>query len=66
METEVRFASARDRQAFTEELLNAVARLVTKYNDDKAQAGRSFRLVVSAHPTVKNQEPAMEGSVRLE
>lgn len=49
-DVEIRFGSPRDRAAFAEELLGAVAALAAKYHDDKAPDGRSYRLVVGAHP----------------
>jgi DNA-binding transcriptional ArsR family regulator len=57
---EVRFASARDRSAFVEELASAVAALVSKYHDDNATGGRDHRVVVAVHPSVKNIEPTNE------
>ncbi len=57
---EVRFASARDRSAFVEELASAVAALVSKYHDDNASGGRDHRIVVAVHPSVKNIEPTNE------
>ena len=48
--TEVRLRSPRERQAFAEELLDAITKLVDKYHDADAPDGRSYRLVVGAHP----------------
>jgi DNA-binding transcriptional ArsR family regulator len=53
LETEIRFAGAGERQAFTAELTATLARLAAKYNDDGAPGGRSFRVVVGALPKVK-------------
>src|SRR6187551_3725129 len=53
---EVRFASAADRAAFAEELAGAVTSLVAKYHDGSAEGGRSHRVVVAVHPTVKREE----------
>src|SRR5579871_906336 len=50
VDTEVRFRSATDRAAFTKELAEAVAKLVSKYHDQSAPGGRAHRLVVVAHP----------------
>lgn len=50
VDTEVRFRSAADRAAFSGELAEAIARLVSKYHDESAPGGRSHRLVVVAHP----------------
>jgi len=48
---EVRLRSPAERQAFAEELLEAVAGLVAKYHDDRHPDGRSYRLVIGAYPT---------------
>lgn len=62
IDTEIRFASAADRAAFTEELAAGVAGLVSRYHDESASAGRWHRLVVAAHPRpappVVDEEPA--------
>lgn len=50
LDTEVRFASAADRAAFTDELAASVRSLVARYHDESAPGGRSHRLVVAAHP----------------
>lgn len=50
LDAEVRFASAADRAAFTEELTATVARLAARYHDAQAPGGRWHRLVVLAHP----------------
>ena len=50
IDTEVRFRSAADRAAFTDELTHAITDLVARYHDPSAPGGRSHRLVVAAHP----------------
>lgn len=50
VDTEIRFASAADRAAFTAELTDAVARLVGRFHDETAPGGRAHRLVIAAHP----------------
>lgn len=50
IDTEIRFRSAADRAAFTDELTRAVTTLVARYHDETAPGGRSHRLVVVAHP----------------
>jgi len=50
IDTELRFASATDRAAFTAELTQAVAQLAARYHDETADGGRWHRLVVAAHP----------------
>jgi DNA-binding transcriptional ArsR family regulator len=55
MDGEVRFASARDRAAFAEELAAAVTSLIGKYHDESADGGRSHRVIVAVHPSVKRE-----------
>ncbi|QJX00013.1 ArsR/SmtB family transcription factor [Frigoriglobus tundricola] len=50
VDTEVRFRSPTDRAAFSNELAEAVTKLVSKYHDASAPGGRAHRLVVVAHP----------------
>lgn len=49
IDTEIRFASAADRAAFTEELSSAVTSLAARYHDETSPGGRWHRLVVAAH-----------------
>jgi predicted ArsR family transcriptional regulator len=55
-EVEIRLRSPTERQAFAEELVEAVARLVAKYHDEKHPDGRSYRLVVGAYP-IRGRKP---------
>jgi DNA-binding transcriptional ArsR family regulator len=50
IDTEVRFKSPTDRAAFTKELTEAIATLVSKYHDASTPGGRAHRLVLVAHP----------------
>src|SRR5437868_5519387 len=50
LDTQMRFRSAADRAAFTRELTDAVGALVARYHDADASAGRTYRLIVVAHP----------------
>jgi DNA-binding transcriptional ArsR family regulator len=52
IDSEVRFASAKERAAFAAELADAINRLVAKYHDEGARGGRPHRLVVALHPTI--------------
>ncbi len=61
IDTNVRFASAADRKAFTEELAGAIGTVVARYHDDQAPNGRWHRLLVSSHPkpkAIQNPESA--------
>jgi hypothetical protein len=49
-EVEVRFRSPAERQAFADELLQALTRLVEKYHHADFPDGRSYRVVLGAHP----------------
>jgi DNA-binding transcriptional ArsR family regulator len=53
---EVRFASAADRAAFAEELSRTITTLVGKYHRPDSEAGRTYRLVVAVHPSVKREQ----------
>jgi DNA-binding transcriptional ArsR family regulator len=55
LDGEVRFASAADRTAFTEELTSVITALVGRYHDETAESGRGHRLVVAVHPSVRPQ-----------
>jgi DNA-binding transcriptional ArsR family regulator len=50
VDAEVRFRSPAERAAFSKELTEAIAKLVSKYHDVSAPGGRVHRLVVVAHP----------------
>ena len=50
VDTEIRFRSAADRAAFSKELTESIATLVSKYHDASTPGGRAHRLVVVAHP----------------
>jgi DNA-binding transcriptional ArsR family regulator len=50
LDTEIRFRSAADRAAFSNELIQAVTDLVARYHDESAPGGREHRLTVIAHP----------------
>jgi DNA-binding transcriptional ArsR family regulator len=52
LESEVRFASAADRNAFAKELSDALARLIVAYHDAEAPEGRCFRVHVCAYPSL--------------
>jgi DNA-binding transcriptional ArsR family regulator len=51
MAGEIRFASARHRAAFAEDLATEVATLIGRYHDEHAPGGRTHRLVVAIHPS---------------
>ncbi len=57
VDTEVRFRSATDRAGFSNELADAIAKLVSKYHDESAPGGRPHRLVVVAHPLPQRSDP---------
>jgi DNA-binding transcriptional ArsR family regulator len=64
LETEVRFASASDRDAFTQELSAAVAALAVKYHNEHPPHGRLFRFVLGAYPAITKtaEEAAQEAA----
>jgi DNA-binding transcriptional ArsR family regulator len=52
----VRLRSPAEREAFAEELVDGIARLVARYHDDKHPDGRSYRVVVGAYP-IRGRKP---------
>lgn len=60
VDTEVRFRSPADRAAFSHELTEAIAKLVSKYHDASAPGGRAHRLVIVAHPLPSKSKPKEE------
>ena len=50
LDTEIRFRSAADRAAFSNDLTTAITTLAARYHDPSAPGGREHRLVVVAHP----------------
>jgi DNA-binding transcriptional ArsR family regulator len=50
LDAEIRFRSAADRAAFSNDLATAVTNLVARYHDASAAGGRAHRLVIVAHP----------------
>jgi DNA-binding transcriptional ArsR family regulator len=53
LESDVRFASAADRNAFSEELTTLVAQLIAKYHDASASRGRDYRFKTGIYPVPK-------------
>lgn len=60
VETDVRFKSAADRAAFTEEVTTTLAGLSAKYNTDGN--GRAFRFLLGGYPAVTKSEEEPHGS----
>jgi DNA-binding transcriptional ArsR family regulator len=50
LDTEIRFRSPTERAQFAAELAETVTRLAARYHAADAPDGRSFRLIVAAHP----------------
>ena len=61
IDTDIRFASAADRAAFSRDLAGAVAALAARYHDEDAPRGRWHRLVVAAHPRPDAASPTTGG-----
>ena len=58
LQTEIRFASAADRNAFAEELARSVGYLTAKYHNETAQDGRRFQFFLGGYPLVSETQPA--------
>jgi DNA-binding transcriptional ArsR family regulator len=60
LDTDIRFASAADRAAFTAELAGAIRALAARYHDQIAADGRWHRLVVAAYPKPYESSETLE------
>jgi len=49
-EVEIRFRTPRELKAFSAEVVETLARISARYNDDAAPEGRSYRLILGAYP----------------
>ncbi|MFC9645164.1 ArsR/SmtB family transcription factor [Streptomyces mirabilis] len=58
---EVRFASAADRTAFTDQLAQAVTALISRYHDESAPGGRRHRMIVGLHQ-IPDAQPGVPDS----
>lgn len=56
LETQVRLPNARALNAFTDELADAVGRLVSRYHDECSPTGRLFRFVLGSYPAITRPE----------
>src|SRR5258708_27203142 len=65
VETEIRFANAKARHEFSEELLNAIANLALKYHEQKSEGGRKVRFLAGGYPAIAKEEPVDGASLRL-
>lgn len=57
VDTEICFRSPAERAAFSQELTEAVTKLVSRYHDASAPGGRLHRLVIMAHPLPQDGNP---------
>ncbi len=64
LQTEIRFASAAELNAFAEGLSNEVARLAAKHHDERAPEGRPFTFFIGAYPTMTKTEEEAEAAAR--
>ena len=55
LETEVRFDTPQDFEAFTDELAREMRRLVKKHSSPKKRGGHRYRFVMGAHPSIKRE-----------
>ncbi len=57
LDTVIRFRSAADRAAFSNDLTDAITKLVSRYHDASAPGGHAHRLVIVAHPLLHKPPP---------
>lgn len=58
LDTEVCFETPAAREAFGNELVTSMNRLVAKYHRDSSATGRSYRVFVGAHPVYRPESQA--------
>lgn len=56
LQTAVRFASPEELHAFTETLAATISKLAAKYQNNKAQEGRSYSFTLLSHPTLQKSK----------
>jgi DNA-binding transcriptional ArsR family regulator len=56
IDTEIRFRSAAERAAFSQDLSDAVTSLVARYHDESDPRGRTFRVVLAAYPMADKED----------
>ena len=59
IETEIRLGSPDKLHQFAEELSERVGELVTKYHDEQADGGRTFRFFVGGYPAITKKEDSI-------
>lgn len=62
LDTEIRFRSAEERNAFITEFSAHLAELVSKYDCSETNSGRSFRLFTAAYPHPDRKEEGHDPS----
>ncbi|HEX5051910.1 MAG TPA: helix-turn-helix domain-containing protein [Planctomycetota bacterium] len=60
IEVDVRFADAAARSSFAQELADAVAALASRYHDESAPDGRTFKFYLGAYPKPSPPAPGAE------
>ena len=56
LESDIRFASAEDRNAFAGELATMIAKLASRYHKPGTPGGRTFRLLTACYPAVPRKD----------
>jgi DNA-binding transcriptional ArsR family regulator len=56
LQSDIRFATPEAQHSFAHELTETVAGLISKYHDENAPCGRSFRFLAGAYPAPKVHE----------
>ena len=60
LETEIRFRTPSDRNAFTQELTYLLSQLIAQYHDTTSADARKFRFVIGSYPYIAPVEPGGE------
>jgi len=63
-EVEVRFRSPRELKAFADEVVEALASISARYNDEAAPEGRSYRFILGGYPFKPRRPRKTQGQGR--
>lgn len=60
LETEIRFASPREQAEFAERTTEFFREMALRYHDEEAEGGRTFRITLTGHPALPEEDDAAD------
>ena len=55
LRSRIRFATPEDRNAFAEDLVNDLAKLVSEYHDESDRRGETYEMFIGGYPEVEGE-----------